>query len=176
MSQQEAAAQASGVDHPSPQSKFDRLKVGARQAVVAVKPNFNEAQKRALDAGTNAVIGTLANVTIAAAAGLIGGRIHPRAPEVLYAVMSVGIGVGVVEKNPAIGTMLASGGMVAMAGMAMRAVASAITGSQDVSTDPFELAGRVGRAVGEAPTSAPPQSATEPLLPPTGSPPSTFMV
>ena len=124
MSQQEDAAQASGVDHPAPQSKFDRLKVGARQAVVAVKPNFNEAQKRALDAGTNAVVGTLANVTIAAAAGLIGGRIHPRAPEVLYAVLSVGIGVGVVERNPAIGTMLASGGMVAMAGMAMRAVAA----------------------------------------------------
>lgn len=128
-----------------------------------VRPNFNEAQRRALDAGTNAVVGTLANVTIAAMAGLVGGRMHPRAPEVLYAIFSVGIGVGVAERNPAIGTMLASGGMVAMAGMAMRAVATAITGSS-VSTDPFELASRVGQAVGE-PSDAPTTAATGPQPP-----------
>lgn len=143
---------------------------GAASAMKAAAPKLSDGQRRALDAGANAVIGTVANISIAVAAGLVGGRIGPRAPQVIYAILATGIGVSVADRNQAVGTMLASGGMIALSGMAMKAAVAAIT-NREVSTDPFDVAERVGRVVYEDPSTPAPTPAPPP--PPTFTPSAT---
>lgn len=122
---------------------------------------LSEHQKKAIDAGTSAVVGMLTNVGLAAVAGLIGGSIHPRAPQVIYSLLAVGVGVGIAEKNGPMGTMLVTGGMVSASSLVMQAIASKLSSGDHVATDPFSIADRVGRSIASTPT----PSATQPPSP-----------
>ncbi len=132
--------------------------------VAVAKPDLTERRQKALDGATNAVIGTGINLTLAAFAGLVGGRLHPKAPQVIYSVLATGIGIYSAEHHPQIGSMLTSGGMIAGGSLLMQAIVAQISGQrpEDVPTSPTDVAARVGRTVSASTLTPPPATTPRP--------------
>lgn len=127
------------------------------RAAKAVRPELTEHRKKAINAGTSAIIGLGASLGIAAAAGLVGGRLHPVAPQILYTLFASVIGFVVVEKNQAMGNTLLVGGMLNGAQLVLRGVAVLLSNgaATDVPSNPFDVAQRVAQAVSQSPTPSP---------------------
>lgn len=144
---------------------------GAERAAERVRPEISDHRRVALDAATNAVLGTAANLAIAAFSGLLGGRIHPSAPQVIYSILAVGTGVYIADKNRAVGAMLASGGMVIGSQIVLRTVVAKVTGrsAAEVPADALSVANRVGQSVSGSPAPTLPAATAAPSPSPSAS-------
>lgn len=129
----------------------------ALRAARAVKPDLTAQQRHSLSNGTVAVIGTVANLSLAVCSGLIGGRLHPLAPQAIYALLATTGGVLLSSRNQAVGSSMTSAGMVVAAQLALRGVATLLWPGRDVPTDAVGLANTIGRTFSQPqPTPLPP--------------------
>jgi hypothetical protein len=150
-----------GPDDPRTVNQLPRQGRRARETAAdlarRVRPEYTERRKKNIDQATSAVLGAAANLGVAAVAGLVGGRLHPEAPQVLYSVFATATGYIVAEENPTMGGMLTAGGMVAGAGLVLRAVISLVTKTAPSSlpSSPFDVANRVAQVVSSSPTVSP---------------------
>jgi len=151
------------MQNPTPEqaSHMRRMAERARLNAAKLKPDLNPQQQAAINAGTNAILSTIANFSLAALAGLAVGRLHPTAPKIAYALMATATGVMIAEKNSTIGNLLAAGGMVTGSALVMEGVARLIVDdSVSVSSDPYALGRRVGDSIYGSPSPGPSSSAT----------------
>lgn len=156
-----------------------RMAERARLNAAKLKPDLNPHQQAALNAGTNAILGTVANFSLAALAGLAVGRLHPTAPKIVYALLATATGVMIAEKNSTIGNLLAAGGMVTGSALVMEGVARLIVNdSVSVSSDPYALGRRVGDSIYGSPSPGPstsPAFSMAPAFTPSPTPPASAL-
>ena len=145
-----------------------RARESAAEFARRVRPQYTERRKKNIDQATSAVIGVAANLGVAAVAGLVGGRIHPDAPPILYSILATITGFIVAEENPTMGNVLTASGMVSGASLIMKGVVAVIvkTSASAVPSSPFDVANRVAQAVSPTPTpSATPSPSETPRVP-----------
>jgi len=149
-----------------------RYRETAAEFARRVRPQYTERRRKNIDQATSAVIGAAANLGVAAVAGLVGGRLHPDAPQILYSVFATVTGFIVAEENPTMGNMLTAGGMVSGAGLVLRAVIAAVskTSPAALPSSPFDVANRIAEVV-----SASPAPTSTPTPTPSGTPRSSYI-
>lgn len=147
-------------------SKRASLGAAARQAAERAKAiKLSQHQRRAVDNGANALLGTGINLCLAGIAGFVAGGWHPLAPAVMYSVLAAGLGIGIADENPSVGNLLVAGGMIVGGTLVMKGAVSIATGVSinDVPGDAMTVANRVAQHVAATPSPTPTASRSAPV-------------